>query len=138
MTFAQNVANRNRASAIAHRQIEQQPAIVLPPAIPTTARPRLQEIMTLSDLLTHAIGRKQAMQFFFQLRAEWTKKCRAENADPDLAPSEEFVITHLEAKLATERMKAAAQMARMLTFADEPGLPMDEETDLRNSLAFPV
>jgi hypothetical protein len=138
MTFTQNVANLNRASAIAHRQLEQQPVIVLPAPIPTTERPRLQEIMNLSDLLTHAIGRKQSMRFWFQLRGEWTKKCRLEDVDPDLAPSEEFVITHLEAKLATERMKAAAQMARMLTFADEADMPVDEEIDLRNSLAFPV
>jgi hypothetical protein len=128
MTFAQNVANRNRASAIAHRQLERQPVIVLPATIPTTERPRLQEIMKLSDLLTHAVGRKQSMRFWFQLRSEWTKKCRAEDINPDLAPSEEFVITHLEAKLRTEHMKAA----------DEPDEPVAEEVDLRNSLAFPV
>jgi hypothetical protein len=113
--------------------------IVLPAPIPTTERPRLQEIMNLSDLLTHAVGRKQAMRFWFQLRAEWTKKCRAEDINPDLAPSEEFVITHLEAKLRTEHMKAAAEIARMtLDFGDAPDEPVDEETDLRNSLAFPV
>jgi hypothetical protein len=138
MTFAQNVANRNRASAIAHRQLERQPVIVLPPAIPTTERPRLNELRTLSDLLENAVGRKQSMQFFFKVRNEWAKKCRAENVDPGLSPSEEFVITHLEAKLRTEHMKAAAEMAQMLTFADEPDEPMAEEVDLRNSLAWPV
>jgi hypothetical protein len=137
MTFSQNVANLNAQNRAAHRLLENQPAAPL--ALYPQPQPRLSEILKLQELLTHAIGRRKYIRFCFQMRSDWTRKCRADGVDDGLAPSEEFVITHLEAALRTEHMKAAAEIARMtLDFGDEPGELVDEETDLRNSLAYPV